>query len=70
MKHFDPELFDDYDEDQEAKDRITCQRCGTQGLHWQQVTQADGKSERPQLFNERNRPHVCPLTDDFEVVKP
>ena len=60
-----------FDEDYEPEDRITCQRCGTQGLHWQQVTAADGKSEQPRLFNERNRPHQCsePSADDFGVVK-
>lgn len=66
MNDADPNPFDDLDE---AEDRITCQRCGTPGLHWKDIISSDGKSERPQLFNERNRPHVCPLTDDFEVVK-
>lgn len=71
-KHFDPELFDSRDaDDEDPEDRITCQRCGAQGLHWKDVITSDGKSEKPRLFNERNRPHVCSgvNADDFGVVK-
>lgn len=49
---------------------VTCKRCGEQGLYWQLVTQPDGRSEKPVLFDSADdRPHVCaPNPDDFEVL--
>lgn len=65
-RHYNPMTMIPEDE---AEDRITCNRCGTQGLHWKQVTAADGMSEHPVLFDERNRRHMCTLsTDDFSEL--
>lgn len=64
-RHYNPakQIFED---EPEVEDRITCNRCGTQGLHWKQVTSADGMSESAVLFDERNRRHACALSaDDF-----
>lgn len=56
------------DTDDDPRD-VTCRRCNATGLHWQMVTQPDGRSERPVLFNEKGRRHVCtPSSDDFEVL--
>lgn len=54
----------------EIEDRITCSRCGAQGLHWQVVFAANGMDEYAALFNERNRKHVCPepSADDFSEL--
>ena len=55
--------------DDEPDDRVTCNRCGTAGLHWQEIVKADG-SQGSKLFTERNRPHVCqePSADAFGEV--
>ena len=63
-----PDAFDRQDADDfpENEDGVTCLRCNTPGLYWQRVTQADGRSEKPVLF-EDDKPHVCkPNPDDFE----
>lgn len=47
----------------------SCRRCGQGGLHWRQVTSADGRSEINRLFDEKIRRHVCaPSADDFGIV--
>ena len=57
----------DEDDDSNA-DRITCNRCGTEGLHWQEIVTSEGYL-KPRLFNERNRPHKCePSTNGFDVL--
>lgn len=49
---------------------VTCRRCGQKGLHWRNVTSADGRREKSYLFDDKIRKHVCqPSADDFEVVK-
>jgi len=53
-------------------DDIRCRRCGTEGLYWQRVTQADGRGEKSVLFDSSTkRRHVCddtPSTDAFGAV--
>jgi hypothetical protein len=64
----EPDAFDraHADEFPENDEGVTCLRCGEEGLYWQNVTQADGRSEKPVLF-ENGRRHVCkPNPDDFE----
>ena len=68
-RHYNPakQIFESEDDDPE--DRITCTYCGTGGLHWKRVTSADGMSEKPTLFDSRNRRHVCtPNADDFSEL--
>ena len=63
--HFDRQ--DAEEDDDTYADRITCARCGAQGLHWQAVVKADGEPGC-KLFTERNRPHKCepePTADAF-----
>lgn len=56
----------DHDEFPENEDGVTCLRCGQAGLYWQEVITADGRSEKPVLF-QGGKPHVCrPSADDFE----
>lgn len=63
--------FDNHDDtDQDDSDTLACRRCGAVGLYWMRVTQADGRSDKHLLFEERTkRRHVCEPNDDaFEVV--
>jgi hypothetical protein len=61
---FDMQHADDFPENE--GDGVTCLRCNTPGLYWQHVTQPDGRSEKPVLFEDGRR-HVCkPNSDDFE----
>jgi hypothetical protein len=58
-----PDFAEDDDDDEQG---VTCNRCGAEGLYWQRVTQPDGRSEKPVLFEDGRR-HVCkPSADDFE----
>ena len=61
---FEPDPFED------EEDRvITCKHCGATDLHWLQVVQPDGRSEKPVLFNQRGMRHICqPSADDFQVI--
>lgn len=67
---FDSEYDRDADRlDEDDEQGVTCRRCGAGGLHWQNVTAPDGRSEKPVLFDEDFRRHYCqPSADDFEVV--
>ena len=57
------------DEFPENEDGVTCLRCQTQGLHWRMVAQADGRSDKPVLFDDSMHRHVCkPSADDFEAL--
>jgi len=67
-RHYNPakQIFEEVEE---TDDRVTCNHCGAQGLHWKMVTAPDGMSENARLFDERNRKHVCtPSADDFSEV--
>ncbi len=61
--------FDPYNgqEDDESSDRVTCKRCQTAGLHWQDIVKSNGMPGHA-LFNERGRKHECvgPDTEGFE----
>ncbi len=61
----DQMLSGDLDDDDES-DRVTCRRCNTGGLHWQEIVKGDGTPGHA-LFNERNRKHECagPDLDGF-----
>lgn len=66
-----PRYPDAYDMGEAAEraepEDVTCNRCGEDGLHWERVTAADGRSERSVLFDESMRPHVCkPNPHDFD----
>jgi hypothetical protein len=67
-RHLDAYDMDDAAERAEPQD-VTCNRCQEDGLHWQRVTAADGRSERSVLCDDRMRPHVCkPSADDFDAI--
>lgn len=71
-RFFDETQYD-RDADRFAEDgepaEVKCNRCGAEGLFWEMVTAPDGCSEKPVLFEQGMRRHVCkPSADDFEVV--
>lgn len=67
MPYIDHEEYPDFEQDDEG---VTCNRCGEAGCYWQPITQPDGRSEKPVLFDSAtDKAHVCaPSADDFEVV--
>jgi hypothetical protein len=68
-----PDAFDRNDAHElDDADGIRCRRCGTEGLYWQRVTQADGRTEKSVLFDSHTkRRHECPApgADAFSEVK-
>ena len=75
MTRFNTDNDTEYDRDADRlcdeypESGVTCLRCGQSGLHWRMVTQADGRSEKPVLFDDSMHRHVCkPAPDDFEVI--
>lgn len=66
MGHWKPKLFDTFDEDEGEPPRNAprCSRCGSEDVRWRQ------QGGKWVLFSlEPGKLHVCPLADDFEVVK-
>lgn len=62
MKQY--ELFDDFDEDKDD-DTETCDFCGEEGLHWDDV-----ESETMRLHTEDNVLHVCqPTAEGFDALE-
>ena len=61
------DMADDYDYDYDPEDRRPdprCKFCGSQDVRWRQ------QGGKWVLFSlEPGKLHVCPLVDDFEVVK-
>jgi len=58
-------MFDDYAE-HDDDDGVECDRCGTNGLHWENVWSKIKCREVWMLFDEHGERHVCPTDDAFD----
>ena len=66
MSHWKPDHFDRYDPDERDDEfrEPTCKFCGAEDVRWRQ------QGGKWVLFSlEPGKLHVCPVADDFGVVK-
>ena len=66
MGYWKPKLFDQFDEDEDRPPRNAprCNSCGSEDVRWRQ------QGGKWVLFSlEPGKLHVCPVADDFGVVK-
>ncbi len=66
-----PDHFDRIDAEETERDNedgIQCRRCGTTGLYWQTVAQADGRADKATLFDgATRRRHVCNVANGVDA---